>query len=169
MSTSDTHKQFDLVLYPHRSFKPEHFSVLLKILMALCLLGSIRFYVAGAWPVVIFLVLDVFALWLAFYINNRRARVREVIKLTDNCLIVERYAPNGRVESWQFEPYWTKINIRKLDRYRNELSLNLHQQNVMIGDFLLPGEKQKLKEKLEAELYQWKNRVPILPDSKPEQ
>nr|WP_281501662.1 DUF2244 domain-containing protein [Kordiimonas laminariae] len=168
VSALGTDTQLDLVLYPHRSLKPEHFSILLRILMVLCILGSIRFYIVGAWPVVIFLVLDLLALWFAFYLNYRRARVREVIKLTEASLIVERYAANGKMESWQFEPYWTKVNIRKIDRYRNELSLSLHQQTVVIGSFLLPGEKRKLKEKLETELYIWKNRSPNQPGNIPE-
>ncbi len=157
------------MLYPHRSLKPEHFSKLIIALIILSIFASIRFYLVGAWPVVIFLQLDIAALWFAFYINYRRARVKELIRLTDTNLIIERYTANGRMESWQFEPYWAKVKIRKIDTYRNELSINLHQQTVVIGDFLLPGEKKKLKEKLETELYRWKNSAPNSPGNKPAQ
>lgn len=34
--------------------------------MVLCIFGSVRFYIVGAWPVVIFLVVDLFAFWFAF-------------------------------------------------------------------------------------------------------
>lgn len=165
MPQSDTAQKashLDLVVYPHRSFKPEHFNKLLLTLLIICGLAAIRFTIVGAWPVAAFLMLDLLAIWLAFYVNNRRARICETIELTDSRLKVSRTAPNGHVESWVFEPYWVKVKLINDDKNTNRLDVSLHDQSVSLGTFLTPRERKQLYQKVQGELTSWKNRHPAL-------
>lgn len=155
LSSAET-KQLDITLFPHRSLKPEHFSKLLGVLIVLCTLAGIRFTLIGAWPVAAFLFIDLIALWFAFYLNYRRARVQEEITLTDTILTVRRTLPNGSVESWVFEPYWVKSNLIKDARYKNRLEITLHNQSVTIGSFLTPNERKKLHRALADAILKWK-------------
>lgn len=156
--TIKTEQYLNLVVFPHRSFKPEHFSRLLIILAVLCTFGGIRFTMVGAWPVAAFLFLDLLAIWFAFYINNRRARVHEVIELTDTDLKIKRTLPDGHTESWRFEPYWVKLSLSEDTRTTNRLEVSLHEQSVSLGTFLTPAERKSLHRKLSNALRAWKNR-----------
>lgn len=146
---------FDVVLSPHRSLKPEHFQKLLLVLIVLCTIGGIRFTLVGAWPVAAFLWLDLIALWFAFFLNYRRARAREYIRLTETALEVERIDHKGKRETWAFEPYWVTIKLIENDM-ENELVLKLHGQQVSIGHFLSPPERKSLHKALTAALDDWK-------------
>lgn len=151
---------FDAVLYPHRSLKREHFSKLLLILIVVCTLASLRFLAVGAWPVVIFLALDIAALWFAFWLNYRRQRTCETIRLTDNQLIVRRIDLRGNEESWVFEPYWANLRLMDDEHYGNRLKLSEHGKQVMLGGFLAPHERKELYAALSDALYKWKNQTP---------
>lgn len=160
MSQEDQKKpgHLDLVVYPYRSLKPEHFSKLLLVLIAICTIASIRFSLIGAWPVAVFLLLDLIALWFAFYLNYRRAQIREEIKLSDTKLTIRRFTPKGLIKSWRFEPYWVKLCLVADQARTNRLELSLHDQCVNVGAFLTPGERASLYEELNDALRSWKNR-----------
>lgn len=159
---------FDVVLSPHRSLKPEHFQKLLLVLIVLCTLGGIRFTLIGAWPVAAFLWLDLAALWFAFFLNYRRARAREYIRLTENTLEVERVDHKGKRETWVFEPYWVKVRLVE-EEMENELILSLHRQQVSIGHFLSPIERKGLHKALMNALTDWKAGTASSPYKKPDE
>lgn len=171
---SSKNLHFDVILYPHRSLKPEHCSKLILGLIILCTLASVRFIAVGAWPVTIFLGLDIAALWFAFYLNYRRARMCETIKLDSHTLEVERRVTDGSVERWSFEPYWVHAQLKDDDYVENQLLLSHHRQQVSLGQFLTPGERRDLYFALSSALRQWKSRpapgssaATSLPDNKP--
>jgi len=133
-------------------------------LTIICAVASLRFIIVGAWPVALFLAIDLTALWLAFSINYRRARAHERIRLSDTILIVERISSKGHTESWSFEPYWVSLKLVNDDHYGNRLDLSLHQQKVSLGNFLSPDERTELYQNLTASLRQWKNGRPSIKD-----
>ncbi len=143
---------FDATLYPHRSLKPHQFRRLFWFLVAVCLFAGLRFIVVGAWPVVIFLGVDILAIWLAFHFSYRSARLYETLQLSEKDLIVTRVHPNGQVESWRFDPYWVKLSLKTIDEDRNQLSLTSHGETLVFGDFLTPTDRRKLKAALMPEL-----------------
>ena len=146
----------DVILLPHRSLSPAHFKKLILGLIAICFIAGVRFTLAGAWPVAAFLGLDILALWFAFYLNYRRARLREVIQLSKTKLTVKRTMPNGQTDSWQFEPYWVKAILHKQGR-TSLLELKLHDQSVHVGAFLTKKERAKLHAAISGALLEWKN------------
>ena len=66
MSTKTQAKPlFAATLTPHRSLTPTGKRVVIGLVAALALVPGFIFYVAGAWPVVGFMGLDVLAIWAA--------------------------------------------------------------------------------------------------------
>src|SRR5262245_64239358 len=80
-STSDAAIEpiFAAVLTPHRSLTPRGLAIVIGVIGACCFITGTVFYIAGAWPVIGFMGLDVALIYLAFRINNRQARAFEEI------------------------------------------------------------------------------------------
>jgi len=152
---------FDATLYAHRSLKRKNFNRMIGVLATFCVFAAIRFIMIGAWPVVIFVAIDLIALWLAFFLNYRSAQRFETVQLTDNDLLLTRVQPNGRSETWRFEPYWAQVKLRKLGAGENELSLRSHGEQVVFGRFLLPKEREEFASSLELALARWRHRIPV--------
>ena len=148
----------DLKLFPQRSLKPEHFSKLLLALIIICSLASIRFIIVGAWPVALFLSLDVVALWLAFFISYRRGRVFETIQLSDTDLIISRSDASGRITATRFEPYWVKVSLETIGADKNILTVSHHDKLVQLGSFLVPHERKEVAATLKEALSLWRAR-----------
>lgn len=147
---------FNATLYPHRSLKHRQFRRLFYILLGICTLAALRFIAVGAWPVVIFVAIDIAALWLAFYLSYRSARLYETLQLTARDLILTRVHPGGQVENWRFDPYWVKLELKTIDEDRNQLSLASHGHEVIFGQFLTPADRRELKAALLPELLRLK-------------
>lgn len=149
----------DLKLMPHRSLKRVHFERLCLFLMVVCGLASIRFWIVGAWPVVLFLMFDVFAIWFAFTLNYKRGQIFETIQLSETDLIVARSDKQGRVSTWRFEPYWTKVTLEKTgDNTVNRLIIHLHEKKVALGGFLLPADRKRIARDIDDALQLWRVR-----------
>jgi uncharacterized membrane protein len=133
---------FAATLTPHRSLSPRGKRVVIGLVAALALIPGIIFYVAGAWPVVGFMGLDVLAIWAALTISMRAGRAYEVVTLWPGSLEVKKIDAKGIEEVLTFEPF----NVRfVIDRDYNErvtaLWLKERERRVAIGAFLSPEEK----------------------------
>lgn len=147
---------FSATLYPHRSLKPQQFRRLFLFLVVLVTLAGLRFVAVGAWPVMIFLAIDIAAIWLAFHLSYRSARLFETMQLSEKDLIVTRVHPSGRVESWRFDPYWVKLELKTIDEDTNQLSLTSHGETLVFGQFLTPSDRRAFKDALMPELMRLK-------------
>ena len=150
---------FNATLYAHRSLARKSFNRMILILAGFCVFAAIRFIMIGAWPVVIFVAIDLIALWLAFFLNYRAARAFETVQLTDRDLILTRVSANGRAVSWRFEPYWVSIKVRERGEDKNELYLRSHGETVYFGDCLMPDERREFKTALENALAKWRAKT----------
>lgn len=128
------------------------------VVAAFCVFAAIRFILIGAWPVVIFVAIDLMALWLAFHLNYRAARAYETVRLSDRDLILTRVSAGGRVMAWRFEPYWVKVLLTTVEPEDNELSLSSHGETVVFGQFLTADERRDLKTALLVALERWRGR-----------
>lgn len=66
---------------------------------ASCAIGLV-FFLAGAWPVVDFLGLDIALVYLAFRSNYHSGKLREVLQLSKRELIVHRISSYRKVACW---------------------------------------------------------------------
>ena len=139
---------FDALLSPHRSLSPRGFAILLAAVCAVAFAAGMVFFLAGAWPVVGFLGLDVLLIYVAFRINYRHSRMHETLALTREGLTVRRVDHRGRVASWRFQPAWLQVLIDDPPEHHSQLVLRSHGRSLVIGAFLSPAERFDLAKEL---------------------
>ena len=133
---------FAATLTPHRSLSPRGKRVVIGLVAALALVPGIVFYVAGAWPVVGFMGLDVVAIWIALTVSMRGGRAYEVVTLWPGTLEVKKIDAKGAEDVMTFVPF----NVRfVIDRDYNErltgLWLKERERKIALGAFLSAEEK----------------------------
>jgi uncharacterized membrane protein len=108
---------FAAEIRPHRSLTPRGRAVLLGGFGALTALISLPFLWMGAWPVVGFFGLDVFALWLALRLNVAHARACENVLLTHVELLIRKTTHRGDAREWRFNPRWVRVMTEVDDEF----------------------------------------------------
>ncbi len=132
---------FDAVLQPHRSLSPDGFRILMGcVVLAGMGIGTV-FLVAGAWPVFGFCGLEILLFYVLFRLNYRDGRRREYVTLTDQALTVRRTRPDGRSQTWRFQPFWLQVAIDEPPEHHSQITLSSHGRSLVIGSFLTPQER----------------------------
>lgn len=143
---------FNAVLHPHRSLSGHGFFVLMVVCCLVAFVLGLRFYFLGAWPVFAFLGLDILALYIAFRVNYRRARMYETVQLTDDDLKVRRVMPDGKAREWRFMPGGVRIKLAQPATWRTPVTLSAPGESVQIATFLTPEERTEFAGALRAAL-----------------
>lgn len=143
---------FRAELTPNRSLGPRGFFVFMALVSPISFGAGMVFYLNGAWPVFAFFGLDVALIYLAFRLNYRAGRLRELVELSTHELLVTRIEPSGRVLRWSFNPYWTRVAIDEPDEDTVRLSVRSHGVEVSLGAFLSPDERRQFGQVLAAAL-----------------
>lgn len=143
---------FEALLTPHRSLGPRGFLLVMGLIGGISFAAGLVFFLAGAWPVVGFMGLDVLLVWLAFRLNYRSARQYERLQLTRESLRVERVTHHGRRRAWAFEPAWLRVEIQDPPEPDSPLTLASGRRRLAIGSFLSAEERLQLAEALRAAL-----------------
>ncbi len=138
----------DLVLYPHRSLSPQGFLVLMGVVAALSFTIGLIFFLAGAWPIVGFLGLDVAVVYLAFRLNYRAARAHETIRLSGNELEVVKIDSRGRKRRYVLPSAWLRVDLETRPRRAGRLTLRSRGRGLEVGAFLGQDEKDGLAQVL---------------------
>lgn len=125
----------DAVLTPHRSLSELGFQRFIWVFAAMNLAVATYFWVQGAWPVMGFLGLDVFAVWLAFRLNFRAARVEECVKVSGEHLHVARRSARG-ASHWAVSPLWAKVTAEGIG-----VRISAGGASMNVGAFLSPDER----------------------------
>ena len=101
---------FSAVITPHRSLDRIGFIVLMSLVCFVSFVGGMVFFIAGAWPVVGFLGLDVLLVYWAFRANYRAAAAFEEVTVTASELRLRKVSHRGKVREWALNPLWTKLD-----------------------------------------------------------
>lgn len=137
--------RFAAVLSPYRSLPPLGFAILMAAVGGVSFFAGLHFYRLGAWPVTGFFGLDVALLYVAFKLNYRSARARELVLLDAERLEIVRITPSGRRSSWSFNPYWARLRLDgDAVEDRTRLTLTSHGRELAIGEFLSNEERGDL-------------------------
>jgi uncharacterized membrane protein len=137
--------RFAAVLSPYRSLPPIGFAILMAAVGIISFFAGLHFYRLGAWPVTGFFGLDVALLYVAFKLNYRSGRARELVLLSVDRLEIVRITPSGRRTSWTFNPYWARIRLEgDAVEDRTRLTLFSHGRELVIGEFLSNEERGDL-------------------------
>ena len=143
---------FDAVLYPHRSLAPRGFAILMILVAAVSFAAGLAFTLMGAWPVMGFFGLDVLLIYIAFRMSYRSGRLTETLQMSESELLIRRILPSGKVQSWSFQPYWTRVEMDDPPRHRSQLTLRSHGRRLAIGAFLTPEERVEVADALREAL-----------------
>tara|TARA_B100000900_G_scaffold372815_1_gene352985 strand:+ start:64 stop:528 length:465 start_codon:yes stop_codon:yes gene_type:complete len=137
---------------PYRSLSKKGFRNLMIIVSLIFFSVGVFFWYIGAWPVFGFLGLDVFLLYYAFRINYKSGEIFETIKLIKQNLLITRNFPSGKKQTWNLEPYWTKVEILNPARHQHNLIIKSKNKVVSLGSFLNYNDKKILLRKIESAL-----------------
>lgn len=144
---------FSAVLTPYRSLGPAGFLALMLGFGAACFASGMVFLAIGAWPVMIFLGLDVVLLWLFFRLSYRSGRAYEEVDVFADSVDVRRVSPAGRVEAHSFNPYWARLAVERLeDEGVVRILLSSHGRLLEVGAFLNPVDKESFANAFAAAL-----------------
>ncbi|MEO6014590.1 MAG: DUF2244 domain-containing protein [Devosia sp.] len=158
MSTKTQAKPlFAATLTPHRSLSPKGKRVVIGLVAALALVPGIVFYLAGAWPVVGFMGLDVVAIWAALTISMRAGKASEVLTLWPGNLELKKIDAKGAEEILNFVPQTvrfvvdrdfnervTGLSLKRPGPVRPVASSSEGDRKVPVGAFLSQDEKLSL-------------------------
>lgn len=115
----------------------------MMVIVAISFAAGLAFWTLGAWPVVGFFGLDILLIQQAFRLNYRAARAFEDVTVTRESLIIRKVSASGRVRQFDFNPYWTRLEIdRRPDRLISRLCIASHRRRLDIGSFLGPNERE---------------------------
>jgi len=148
----NTPENYALSLYPHRSLSPRGFLFLMLFVGGVSFVAGTAFLMMGAWPILGFFGLDVLLVYVAFKMNYRNGRHREVIEIIDGELCVRAISPGGEERTRRFQAYWSRSVIegeKLLIRNRNEA--------IEIGRFLILEEKEEVMKEITSALQTWRN------------
>ena len=143
---------FEAVLYPNQPVGRRAFIGVMIGMSSVSLAIGTGFALAGAWPVMGFLGLDVALLYGAFRLARSRARRREHIRIDADGLVVRRIEANGAAREWRFEPYWVQVLMDDPPRRDSWLTLASHGRALRIGTFLTPEERLELADAMRTAL-----------------
>ena len=137
--------RFAAVLSPYRSLPPIGFAILMTAVGVVSFFAGLHFYRLGAWPVTGFFGLDVALLYVAFKLNYRSGRARELVLLSEDRLEIVRITQSGKRTSWTFNPYWARVRLEgDAVEDRTQLTLLSHGCELAIGEFLSNEERGDL-------------------------
>ena len=150
----------NITIYPHRSLSKKGFMILMFFVTLICLGCGIIFWYIGAWPVFGFLGLDILLIYLAFKINYTRGKMYENLKIVRKNLRISRYFPTGKLQIWNLNPHWTKVEMIKQNNNVN-LLIRSRDKVVSVGSFLNNFAKEKLLITINKSLKSYKNSLEI--------
>lgn len=103
----------------------------------------------GAWPVLLFSILEMTVVALAFLHYARHATDQEHIVLQEGLLLVERVQA-GHIQQIFLDPYWTRIALPK----KSQDLINLESRGVKIevGRFVTEEKRLQVARELRLQL-----------------
>lgn len=148
---------FEAVIVPHRSLT---LSALRRVLIAICLLtgaSGMMFVAMGAWPVGLFVALDLaVAAWL-FHLNVRAARCAEVLMLSPSGLRITRTDAAGRRRERWLPAAWLRVMLEDRPGRTPALLLLAEGRREEVGESLGAAEKRDLAAALAGALDAWRH------------
>ena len=149
----------DLILYPNRSLSLKSLVFLSLLFTCLSLLISLYFIKNGAWPVGIFLLIDLFIILFAFKINYRNSKKYERIILGEK-LLIKKNNFRGREKTIKIEPSWLRIKI-KCHNNSGHLEIISRGKSEIIGSYLNISELKKLAKEIKKGLIVREKELPL--------
>lgn len=159
--TSPDAVRFRAVLKPSRSLSPTGFLVLMAAVTLVNVATGVAFLLLGAWPVLAFCGLDVLVIYLAFRASYRDGRMSETIELDYGRLSLMRQFPSGKLEQFEMNPYWARVQIAETPGRPCTVSLASHGRELAFANFLGDDERREIANVLREQLEVLRTSAPI--------
>ena len=144
---------FSAILTPHRSLGRTGFLAVMLLIGGISFAAGLVFFLAGAWPVVGFLGLDVLLVYWAFRVSYRTAAAYEQVTMTPTTLKVRKVSHRGEIAEWTLNPVWVRLQRDAHEEFGIErLFLVSHGRRLPVAGFLGPKEKASFAVALSAAL-----------------
>jgi uncharacterized membrane protein len=143
---------FQALLTPHRSLSKRGAWRIIVSLLAASLLLSLRFWLVGAWPVVVFSLIDVPLVGLLLVISFRQARASECVMLSREALTVIRTGADGARLCLSLPTAWLRVELRDGEDAPRVVAFS-RGRSVEIAAFLPSADKRALYEALGRALH----------------
>lgn len=146
----------DAILYmddairPHRSLSKRGFAIVLRVMVAYNLIVAAFMLVIGAFPVPIFLGIDVAGVMIAFAVSNRRARRGERVQVTHDEVRVIRESAAPPQTIWASPTAFTRIEIDKEDERVTGVRVRLSGRSLVVGAALGPRQRADFAARLQT-------------------
>lgn len=139
---------------PNRSLDPAARRGLIGGLLAMTVLVSVGFMLAGAWMVLPFAGLELIALGLALRAVARSDDAYETIRLEAGRLSVTAHRPHGDFCA-SFHPFWVRVSLESDGTDRAPLlCLRSHGRQARVGHLMTPDQRRTLATELRGQLQQ---------------
>ena len=143
-------KYLDLVLYPNRSLSLTSLLFLSLVFTFLSFLISLYFINNGAWPVGIFLFIDLLIILLAFKINYSNSKKYERVILNEK-LLIKKINFRGKEMTIKIEPSWLRLKVKCYNN-SGHLEIISKGKSQIIGSYLNILELKKLAKEIKKAL-----------------
>jgi uncharacterized membrane protein len=144
---------FSAIITPHRSLSSTGFALLMLSFGGMSFAAGMLFLLVGAWPVFVFLALNVAVVYWAFRVNYRAARAYEEVTVTATELTIRKVSQHGRVRQWTLNPLWVRLDRIVHEEFGIErLFLVSHGRRLTIAGALGADEKASFAQALSAAL-----------------
>lgn len=143
-----------LILTPNRSLGPKGYRIMMVAVVVVSLLSALRFALIRAWPVGIFLFLDVGLLYWAFRVSYKSGRAFEDVRLDDGELVIRQVNHYGMEQTTRLNAFWVRVVLDDINDFENRLRLVSHGRSLTIAGFLAPYERVDVKLAIEDGLAQ---------------
>lgn len=131
------------------SLSPRQMAVAYAILFCASFAVALAFALRGAWQIIVFSVLEMACVALAFLHYARHATDCEHVALRDGCLLIELVDGN-QFRQFRLDPYWTRVaSPNQQDRL---VVLEARGVRVRVGRFVTEAKRLQFARELRKEL-----------------
>jgi uncharacterized membrane protein len=131
------------------SLSPRQLAFAYAVLCVMSFSIAMMFTLQGAWYVLVFSVLEMSAVALAFLYYARHAADREHIALVDGYLLVERIEA-GQIKQTRLDPHWTRIALPT--RAQDLINLEAKGVKIEVGRFVTVAKRRQVAQELRQQL-----------------
>lgn len=135
-------KQIDIK--PNKSLNQKQILLFLTITGGLIFFIGVRFVIVGAWPILIFGIIEFLILVFCTYLYVNFTKRKERVILDQKEMKIQKLDDKEIVSDQSYNLYWSNIKNN-----RDNLTLNYAGQKKIFAKFLNPQRRLKLKKIIE--------------------
>jgi uncharacterized membrane protein len=147
---------FEALIVPYRSLTLNGALIVVSALVVMTSAVALRFWLLGAWPVLMFAFVEIPLLVVLLTLNMRQARANELIMLDATQVTVLRTDPAGRRRQEILPAAWLRVVLNATNG-TSSVVLSSQGRICEVGAFLHEQDKTSLFKSLETAIHRVNN------------